>query len=145
MTPAPRTSDTIGCAAAMACRRCFEMRADRRDVRQQAAVEQLVDEVQPGAAGQQVAAIRAAVIAGRDGPATDSRSSAAPMGMPPPSALPIEIRSGSRPSAVEWNACPVRPRPLCTSSAMTSVPVRSAAARMAATNAAGSGRTPPSP
>ena len=65
MTPAPRTSETIGCAAAMRLQAALEMRADGRDVRQQVALEQLIHEIQPGAAGQQVAAVGAAVIAGR--------------------------------------------------------------------------------
>ena len=57
------------------------MRADARDVRQQAAVQQLADEVQPGTARQQIAAVRAAVIAEVEARrATSSAISAAPIG-----------------------------------------------------------------
>ena len=41
-----------------------------------------------------------------------------------PSAFPRAIRSGWRPSAVPWKGRPVRPSPHCTSSQMSSAPVR---------------------
>ena len=44
----------------------LEMPADAADVRDQAAADQLVEEAQRRAAGQQIAAVRAAVIAERD-------------------------------------------------------------------------------
>ena len=60
-------------------------------------------------------------------------------------ALPTEIRSGVSPSAGKWNIRPVRPVPLCTSSAMRSAPVRVHARSIAPASAGETGRTPPSP
>ena len=62
------------------------------------AAAQLVEEHQRGAAGEQVAAVGAAVVAGAAAAATRSENIAAPIGTPPPSALPSAIRSGCRPS-----------------------------------------------
>ena len=84
-----------GCLAAIARRPPFEMVADPRDAPEQPAAVQLVEEAERRTAGEQVAAVRAAVIAERDGVRdllADQRG--ARPATPPPSALPIEIRSG---------------------------------------------------
>ena len=52
--------------------------------------------------------------------ATSARAQQAPTGMPLPSALAIVTTSGSSPWAWKANQCPVRPRPVCTSSSMSS-------------------------
>ena len=136
MTPAPRTSCTIGCAAARPCRRASKCAPTERDVRQQVVAEQLVDEVQPGAAGQQVAAVRAAVVARRDRPRDGLAQQRRANGDAAAKRLADRDQvAGPGQARSSRTACPVRPRPLCTSSAMTSVPVRSHTARRAATNA----------
>ena len=66
--PAPRTSlidrDAL---PPWRCSRCSKWRPTRADVGEQAAVDELVEEAERRAAGQQVAAVGAAVVAIRDG------------------------------------------------------------------------------
>ena len=96
--PAPRTSLTIGCAGGHRLEPLFDVTPDPADVREQSAVDQLVEHAERRAARQQVAAVGAAVIAERDRRrATSSLTSAAPIGTPPPSALPTDMRCGFRP------------------------------------------------
>ena len=57
---------------------------------------------------------------GPNAAATSARAQQAPTGMPLPSALAMVTTSGSRPWAWKANQCPVRPRPVCTSSSISS-------------------------
>ena len=57
-------------------------------------------------------------------PATSSLTSAAPIGTPPPSALPTETRCGFRPRVIEVErSSRCGPSPLCTSSAISRAPL----------------------
>jgi hypothetical protein len=66
--------------------------------------------------------------------ATCSATSAAPIGMPDPIALPTVTRSGVHPNDWKWNERPVRPRPHWISSAMSRVPVALVTRAIAAAN-----------
>ena len=54
-------------------------------------------------------------------------------------------RSGSTSKCSIANIRPVRPKPVCTSSATSTIPERSQISRSPSTNAAGAGTKPPSP
>ena len=75
------------------------MRADALDVLEQAAVEQLIHEVEPARQASRLPPYVLPWSPGDTAAAIRSRTSAAPIGTPPPSALPIAIRSGARPSS----------------------------------------------
>ncbi len=124
ISPAPRTSTMTGCFSASVAQPALEVRADRLDVLEQAAVHQLLEEERRGAA--RPAGCRRRCCRDRR-PRSSRRRVRRPArrrsARREPSALPTEIRSGCQPSAWKWNGTPVRPSPVCTSSAMSSVPV----------------------
>ena len=126
--PAPRTSLTIGCLAAIARSRCSKWRPTRADVRR-------AGRRRPARRGSRAPRGRRAGCRRRccrdrrtrSSRATSSLMSAAPIGTPPPSALPsddeVRLQADAPRSRTD---SPVRPRPLCTSSAMSSAPVLAA-------------------
>src|SRR6185312_150143 len=69
----------------------------------------------------------------------------APIGRPPPSGFASVNMSGTTPVCSAANNVPVRPRPHCTSSKISALPVASQRARRNARKSVGTGRTPPSP
>ncbi len=75
----------------------------------------------------------------------DARPTTAASGMPAPIDLASVIRSGSMPTCSIANIFPVRPKPLCTSSMMRTMPCASASARSSCRNAGGGTTKPPSP
>ena len=80
--------------------RTWPMMPPPRDTARPRSARQLLEHVQRGAGGEQVAAVGGAVIAGEDLCRPRARqTSAAPTGTPDPSALPTEIRSGCHPNA----------------------------------------------
>ena len=99
MSPAPRTSVIDRMLQRERAQPALEMRADGLHVIEQAVVHQLLEEERRRASRQQVAAVRAAVIARRDRLRDALGHEAAPTGTPAPSALPTEMRSGASPSA----------------------------------------------
>ena len=112
----------------------------------QPAGRQLVEEHQRGAARQQVAAVGAAVIARlrRRGDALGEHRRANRHAGAERLAERHQVRLQAERAASRTRR-PVRPRPHCTSSAMSSAPVRRHAAAMASAARCEIGRTPPSP
>mmetsp|Transcript_14331 Transcript_14331/g.44798 ORF Transcript_14331/g.44798 Transcript_14331/m.44798 type:complete len:224 (+) Transcript_14331:288-959(+) len=83
---------------------------------------------------------------GRMARMTDQSASTAETGITPPlSALPRMTTSARTPSASMASMCPVRPSPVCTSSATSSTLCRSHSSRAVLRYPSGGRRTPPSP
>ena len=74
-----------------------------------------------------------------------ARPTTAASGRPPAIDFAQVIRSGRRSSRSDANIVPVRPKPVCTSSAISTTPKRSQKARSSATKAGGGTTNPPSP
>ena len=98
-----------------------------------------------GRAGNRVAAVGAAETARMHGVEQVGAAGDRGSGMPPAMPFAMVTRSGTTPSCSQANQAPVRAKPVCTSSAMKTTPLRLAHSARAGRNPGAGTMNPPSP